>query len=71
VGKESNSRSPAAIELDKKMVEKLGDRCCTCCAMRLDHGIEARGAAAGRQPPRGRVSLSARYEAGSVLTNWR
>ncbi len=60
------------IELDKKMMEKLGDPLLHLLRNALDHGIEGpqeRQRAA--KPPRGRISLSARHEAGSILIELR
>jgi len=60
------------IELDKKMVEKLGDPLLHLLRNALDHGIESsqERQRAGK-PPRGRVSLSASHEAGSILIELR
>lgn len=60
------------IELDKKMVEKLGDPLLHLLRNALDHGIEdpQERQRAGK-PPAGRVSLSASHEAGSILIELR
>jgi chemotaxis protein histidine kinase CheA len=56
------------IELDKKMVEQLGDPLLHLLRNALDHGVEGpeQRQRAGK-PPRARVGLSARYESGSIL----
>jgi len=60
------------IELDKKMVEKLGDPLLHLLRNALDHGIEdAQGRQRAGKPPRGQVGLSARHEAGSILIELR
>jgi len=60
------------IELDKKMVEQLGDPLQHLLRNALDHGIEApqERLRAGK-PRRGRVCLSARQEGGSILVELR
>lgn len=60
------------IELDKKMVEKLGDPLLHLLRNALDHGIEdpLERQRAGKSPE-GRVSLSACHEAGSILIELR
>ena len=56
------------IELDKKMVEKLGDPLVHMLRNAIDHGIEERGERrlAGKTE-RGTVRVSAGYDAGSVV----
>lgn len=56
------------IELDKKMIEKIGDPLVHMIRNSLDHGIEntADRISAGK-PARGTIKLSASYDTGSVL----
>ena len=56
------------IELDKKMMEKLGDSLLHMVRNAIDHGIESpeERAAAGK-PARGVVRLAACYDAGKVV----
>ena len=56
------------IELDKKILEKLGDPLLHMLRNSVDHGVETREerVRAGK-PGKGKVSLSASYDAGSVL----
>jgi two-component system chemotaxis sensor kinase CheA len=56
------------IELDKKMVEQLGDPLLHLLRNALDHGIEAPAERerAGK-PPQGRVRIGARQEGDSIL----
>ena len=58
----------AEAELDKSMVEKIGDPLMHLVRNALDHGIESpeRRAAAGK-PARGRVELRAFHESGSIV----
>jgi two-component system chemotaxis sensor kinase CheA len=58
----------AEAELDKSMVEKIGDPLMHLVRNSIDHGIESPEArAATDKPPRGRVSLNAYHESGSIV----
>jgi two-component system chemotaxis sensor kinase CheA len=60
--------SGADSELDKSMIEKIGDPLMHLVRNSIDHGIESpeRRAAAGK-PARGTVSLNAYHESGSIV----
>jgi len=60
--------SGAEAELDKSMIEKIGDPLMHLVRNSMDHGIESpeRRAAAGK-PARGTVSLNAFHESGSIV----
>jgi two-component system chemotaxis sensor kinase CheA len=60
--------SGAEAELDKSMIEKIGDPLMHLVRNSIDHGIESpeRRAAAGK-PARGTVSLNAFHESGSIV----
>ncbi|MBI5846992.1 MAG: hybrid sensor histidine kinase/response regulator [Nitrospirae bacterium] len=56
------------IELDKKMIEKLSDPLVHMLRNSIDHGIEEpEGRRRAGKPPKGRVRLSAAYDAGNIL----
>lgn len=56
------------IELDKKMVEKLSDPLVHLLRNAIDHGIEEpRVRQKAGKAPRGKVRLSAAYDAGNIL----
>lgn len=56
------------IELDKKMIEKIGDPLLHMIRNALDHGIEKPEERVKKgKPPKGTIGLSACYEGGSVL----
>ncbi len=58
----------AETELDKSMVEKLSDPLMHIVRNAMDHGIEARELRLYKgKPAQGRLRLSARHEAGSVV----
>jgi len=68
LGKEAEcSVTGSGIELDRHMIEKIGDPVLHLLRNAVDHGIEtpAERAAAGK-PVKGRVSLSARQDGGWV-----
>ncbi|MER3394926.1 MAG: chemotaxis protein CheA [Microcella pacifica] len=55
-------------ELDKTMVERLGDPLMHLVRNAIDHGIESADERRARgKPARGRVDLSARHESGSIV----
>lgn len=60
--------SGAEAELDKSMIEKIGDPLMHMVRNAIDHGIEPpeRRAAAGK-PARGTVALNAYHESGSIV----
>jgi len=60
--------SGAETELDKSMVERLGDPLMHLLRNAMDHGLETTGEriACGK-PARGSVSLAARHESGSIV----
>lgn len=60
--------SGSEIELDRQLIDRLGDPIVHLLRNAVDHGVEssAERAQAGK-PLRGRVSLSARQEAGGVV----
>lgn len=69
LGKEIDLQiSGADAELDKSMIEKIGDPLMHLVRNAIDHGIESpeRRAAAGK-PTRGTVSLNAFHESGSIV----
>lgn len=56
------------IELDKKMIEKLSDPLLHMLRNSIDHGIEEPEVRQRTgKPPKGRVRLSAAYDAGNIL----
>ena len=58
----------AETELDKGLVEKIGDPLMHLVRNAIDHGIEAPEERAARgKPARGRVSLNAYHESGSIV----
>ena len=58
----------AETELDKSVVEKLGDPLMHLVRNAVDHGIEAPALRAERgKPPRGRVGLNACHDSGSIV----
>lgn len=58
----------AEAELDKSMVEKIGDPLMHLVRNSIDHGIEAPDTrAAADKPTRGRVTLNAYHESGSIV----
>ena len=60
--------SGAETELDKTVVEKIGDPLTHLVRNAMDHGIESAGLRAERgKPARGRVSLNARHESGCIV----
>ena len=59
-------------ELDKSVVEKIGDPLMHLVRNSMDHGIEPAELRLARgKPARGRVTLSAQHEAGSILIQIR
>ena len=60
--------SGSEAELDKSMVEKIGDPLMHLLRNSMDHGIEqeAERIAAGK-PPQGRLRLSASHESGAII----
>ncbi len=58
----------SGIELDKKMVEKLSDPLVHMLRNSIDHGVEEPQVRqmAGK-PPKGRIRLSAAYDAGNIV----
>ncbi|TAN44756.1 MAG: hybrid sensor histidine kinase/response regulator [Nitrospirae bacterium] len=57
-----------SIELDKKIVEKIGDPLVHMIRNSIDHGIETpEGRTLKGKDPKGNIRLSAVYDAGSVL----
>ena len=60
--------SGAETELDKLMIEKIGDPLMHLVRNALDHGIEAPQLRAQRgKPPVGRLSLNAYHDSGSIV----
>ncbi len=56
------------IELDKKMIEKLSDPLLHMLRNSIDHGIEEpQGRKDAGKPKKGRVHLSAAYDAGNIV----
>lgn len=64
--------SGAETELDKSMVERLGDPLMHLMRNAMDHGLEtAEERLARGKPARGTVSLTARHESGSIVIEVR
>ena len=64
--------SGAETELDKSMVERLGDPLMHLMRNAMDHGLEtAEQRLACGKPARGTVSLAARHESGSIVIEVR
>ena len=64
--------SGAETELDKSMVERLGDPLMHLLRNAMDHGLEPAGERAARgKPARGTVSLAASHESGSIVIEVR
>ena len=64
--------SGAETELDKSMVERLGDPLMHLMRNAMDHGLEtAEERVARGKPPRGTVSLAASHESGSIVIEVR
>jgi len=60
--------SGAETELDKSVVEKIGDPLMHLVRNAIDHGIEpAEARAAAGKPERGRLSLNACHDSGSIV----
>jgi two-component system chemotaxis sensor kinase CheA len=58
----------AETELDKSVVEKIGDPLMHLVRNAMDHGIEsAEARAAAGKPARGRIELNAYHESGSIV----
>jgi two-component system chemotaxis sensor kinase CheA len=58
----------AETELDKSVVEKIGDPLMHLVRNAMDHGIEsAEARAAAGKPTRGRIELNAYHESGSIV----
>ncbi|MBF0558868.1 MAG: hybrid sensor histidine kinase/response regulator [Nitrospirae bacterium] len=69
IGKETEIVTEGGdIELDKKMIEKIGDPLVHMIRNAIDHGIEApEERIKSGKPARGTIRVSASYDAGSVL----
>lgn len=64
--------SGAETELDKSMVERLGDPLMHLMRNAMDHGLEtAEERLARGKPARGTISLAARHESGSIVIEVR
>lgn len=64
--------SGAETELDKSMVERLGDPLMHLMRNAMDHGLETAEVRLARgKPARGTVSLAARHESGSIVIEVR
>lgn len=64
--------SGAETELDKSMVERLGDPLMHLLRNAMDHGLEPAAERLARgKPARGTVSLAARHESGSIVIEVR